>query len=261
MPAAAAVKSAARVLDLLEVLADAGRPLAHAELARRCSVPKSSLTQLLRTLLARGYVELDAGTQRYQPGEALFDLTRRGRDIRTLITQARPILERLAQRAKESFSISVLRDDFAERVFSVESPRRQLYSLHVGVRAPLYANSSGKVLLAWMPAVEREAYLSRTRLVPLTDRTLVSGSALRRQLSSVRTEGVARSFGEFTPGIVGIAVPILGAPGRAIASLGTALPIERLDARLDAQLVRLLKEAAAVVAARAASQPIPTGKH
>lgn len=51
------VKSAARVLDILELLASSGRAMTHAEIGRRTAIPKSSLTQLLRNLAERGYVE------------------------------------------------------------------------------------------------------------------------------------------------------------------------------------------------------------
>ena len=53
------VKSASRVLDLLEIFAAAPSPLGVSELARRLSIPKSSVSALLRTLLLRGYLERD----------------------------------------------------------------------------------------------------------------------------------------------------------------------------------------------------------
>ncbi|RYZ00913.1 MAG: MarR family transcriptional regulator, partial [Comamonadaceae bacterium] len=63
------VKSAFRVLDLLELLAGTGRAMTHSELARRSGIPKSSLTQLLRTLVQRGYVDQVPESLQFQLGE------------------------------------------------------------------------------------------------------------------------------------------------------------------------------------------------
>ena len=54
------VKSAARVLDILELLARSEAPMALKDLVSILALPKSSAHALLRTLQARGYVERDA---------------------------------------------------------------------------------------------------------------------------------------------------------------------------------------------------------
>ena len=54
------VKSAARVLDLLEVLSSEPDGLTFTELLRRLHWPKSSLHALLLVLAERHYIELDA---------------------------------------------------------------------------------------------------------------------------------------------------------------------------------------------------------
>jgi DNA-binding IclR family transcriptional regulator len=113
---------------------------------------------------------------------------------------------------------------------------------------PLYATSGGKILLAWLPAAEREAYLRNVSLRPRTEKTIRSVSVLRRQLQVVRDEGVAWSWGEFTAGLVGVSVPVLDVHGRAIAALGITLPESRFDElRLEA-LLQALRSTGAVIA-------------
>jgi DNA-binding IclR family transcriptional regulator len=238
------VKSADRVLDLLELLAGAGRAMSHAELARRTAIPKGSLTPLLRNLVERGYVEQVEGSLEYQLGERAYALARRGAHNRDLVRVSQPWLARLVRLTGESASVSVLRDDMADRIAAAETSRAVLYSTHVGVLAPLYANSAGKVLLAWMPPAEREAYLRRVKLQPRTDKTIRSLGVLRRQLQTVREEGLAWSFSEFTAGVVGMAVPVLDAHGRAIAAIGLALPEDRLDEARKLKMLEALRAAA-----------------
>ncbi len=54
------VKSAARVLDILELLFRSEEPMALKDLVSILALPKSSAHALLRTLQSRGYVERDA---------------------------------------------------------------------------------------------------------------------------------------------------------------------------------------------------------
>ncbi|HTI24211.1 MAG TPA: helix-turn-helix domain-containing protein, partial [Kutzneria sp.] len=54
----AAVKSADRTVELLEVMSRSERQLTLTELHKELSYPKSSLYMLLQTLVSRGWVEV-----------------------------------------------------------------------------------------------------------------------------------------------------------------------------------------------------------
>src|SRR5687768_9688807 len=86
------VKSAVRVLDLLELLDRVGQ-LSHADIAEALEIPKSSLTQLLRTLVARGYIAFDPAAKAYRLGDAFQRFSRRANDSRDLVTFVGPVLE------------------------------------------------------------------------------------------------------------------------------------------------------------------------
>jgi DNA-binding IclR family transcriptional regulator len=244
----ASVKSADRVLDLLELLAGTGQAMSHAELSRRTAIPKASLTALLRNLVARGYVEYVESTHDYRLGERTYELARRGTHHRTLVRLSQPWLEALVEATGESAFLTVLRGDVAERIAAVETRRALLYTTHVGVLQPLYATSGGKILLAWLPAAEREAYLREVSLRPRTDKTIRSVSVLRRQLEVARNEGVAWSWGEFTAGLVGVSTPVLDVHGRAIAALVITLPESRFDEERAAGMLQALRSTAAGLA-------------
>jgi DNA-binding IclR family transcriptional regulator len=242
------VKSADRVFDLLELLAGTGRAMSHAELSRRTAIPKGSLTALLRNLVARGYVEYLERTQDYRLGERAYELARRGAHHRDLVRLGQPWLDDLVRITGESAVLTVLRDDMAERIAAAETRRAVLYTTHVGVLSPLYTTSGGKILLAWLPLAEREAYLRKVSLRPRTEKTIRSVSVLRRQLAVIRDEGVAWSWGEFTAGLVGVSVPVLDVHGRAIAALGIALPESRFDELRQEAVLRALRSISAKLA-------------
>ena len=61
------VKSAQRVIDILELFESECRPLRVADIVERLGLPQSSVSMLLRTLVSRGYMEFDAATRQYCP--------------------------------------------------------------------------------------------------------------------------------------------------------------------------------------------------
>ena len=65
------VKSAARVLDVLDLLASKGC-LSLAEITRALKMPKSSASGLLKTALSRGYVSLDPESRGFRLGIKLL---------------------------------------------------------------------------------------------------------------------------------------------------------------------------------------------
>src|SRR5574341_350112 len=146
-----AVKSADRVLDLLELLSRRAKPLSHSEIALALGIPKSSLTQLLRNLSARGYLEFVPGPNTYRLGPAFFALHRKPHSEGDLAAAARPILERLTAATHESSALSLYRKDYVERVCGVDSPQVLTYRMTPGTRFLLYSSSIGKAVLAALP--------------------------------------------------------------------------------------------------------------
>lgn len=223
------VKSASRTLDLLECLAKSSQPLSHAELSALTSIPKSSLTQLLRTLLVRDYVQSLGEGGPYRLGGAAQQLIAFGMDVQRLIACAQPAMQRLANSTSESCALNLLRGDCVERVHRIKGASG--LTLHEGVRAPLYASSAGKLFLARLPAAELESYFERVELLPLAKRSIRSLGELHRQIKIARSEGIAYSQDEFTDGVVGISAPVVDRGGRMLAAIGLAVPTAGFEAR------------------------------
>lgn len=246
-PSDAGVKSATRVLDVLEHLARWGEACTHAEIADSLGIPKSSLTHLLRTLVGRGYLTYTAERKGYMLGPKVADLAKPTSDSRDLLDLAIPALERITSVTRESSSLNVLRGDRSEVVASQSSSQRLVYQMRVGDTAPLYATSGGKAILAHLPPELLEEYLSRVAFQAVTPNTITNVAELRADLDRARTSGIATVREEFTPGIAGLAVPILGPSGYALASLNVAVPVSRMDDALRDLCIRTLKDAASSI--------------
>lgn len=231
----AAVKSADRVLDLFELLAHAGREMAHNEIADLLHIPKSSLTQLLRNLIARGYVEVTANGRGYRLGATLLDLSRSAGRVRDLVAQADAFLTEITRETGESSALNQIKGDQAEVVATITGPARLVTHMRLGDLAPLYATSGGKALLAHLPSSFQDEYCARVRFEAVTPATLRSVKALKKQLDAVRETGFAYSHEEWTPGIVGIGTPVLDGSGAPLGSINVAVPAARFNAVVKAK--------------------------
>ena len=66
------VKTASRVLDVLNLFADERRPLTYSEMARLLEIPLSSCHGLLKTMVAHGFLYDFGSRQGYYPTQRLL---------------------------------------------------------------------------------------------------------------------------------------------------------------------------------------------
>src|SRR4051812_30644174 len=102
------VQSVGRVLDLLEIVGDAGGEIGLSELAARSGLPLPSIHRLVRTLVDRGYMR-QLPNRRYALGARLIPL---GQVAGTMLgTWARPVLAELVDGLGETANLAVLDGD------------------------------------------------------------------------------------------------------------------------------------------------------
>jgi DNA-binding IclR family transcriptional regulator len=235
-----------RLLGLFDAVAKSRSGLTLTDLNVVLGCPKSSLLNLLRPLVAEGYLQLENG--RYRLGPAIFRLAGSILSVWNFSNVIRPYLEELAQRTQESVYIGVLDrgNKCITYVDSIDSPHHLRYSVPVGGVRPLYCTAAGRVLLAFADPEYVEEYLRDTRLEAQTERTLITRKGLRAELDQVAQTGLSLSLGEMFAESAAVAAPIWGAHGRVVAAMAIGGPTQRLQPKLE-----LLKPVLADVAARA----------
>jgi DNA-binding IclR family transcriptional regulator len=248
--APAAVKSADRTVELLELLSRTGEPLTLSEIQRELSYPKSSLFVLLRTLVARGWVETDRRGTGYSIGVRALLVGTSYLDRDPVIRAATRVLEDL--RAEVNETVHLARLDGADVVYlaSRESAHQLRLTSRVGRRLPAHATSLGKALLAERTDAEVDALLPE-RLDALTPHTLTSRPALYADLGETRERGYALERGENTVGLGCFAVA-LDFKTPALDAISCSVPSVRLDdsdhaAQVVAAVVRHAKQLSAIL--------------
>jgi IclR family acetate operon transcriptional repressor len=226
-------RSLTRLLGLFDALAKSSNGLTLAELNSLLESPKSSLLNLLRPLVAEGYLNHENG--RYRLGPTIFRLAGNIMAVWNFSNVIRPYLEELAHRSHESVYVGVL--DRAGKtityVDSIDSPHAVRYSVPVGAVRPLYCTAAGRVLLAFADQEFQDEYLRATKLEAQTERTLTTRKGLRAELDKVVSTRVSVSIGEMFPESAAIAAPIFGANGKLVAAMAIGGPSQRLQPKLD----------------------------
>ena len=165
------VKSADRVLRLLDFLADSG-PRPVGQIARELGLPLSSAHKLLKTVQRRNYIDYDADTRTYRLGWRIWQLSRAYAGVNDLVDKARPLMQRIVDAVGESVNLARLEGTDCVYLAFVESPYGARRVVAVGERFPANASAVGKVLLAALDEDDLRRRLSGTRLRRFTQRTI-----------------------------------------------------------------------------------------
>lgn len=193
----------ARGLRILDLLADAGRPMSVAELADGLGVHRSVAYRLVRTLEDSSLVIRDAaGTYAIGPHVATL-----ARSVATdLQSAARPELQRLADELGMTAFLVVLDRSECVTLLTTE-PRTPVASIaqRPGSRHSVLVGAPGIAIQTLLNADDR---LSHGITAPEAD-----------EVTAARAAGYASSHGEVIPGVTAIAAPVTGAMPAAIAVL------------------------------------------
>lgn len=244
-----AVRSVDRAAALLLALGECAGEAGVTELARRLGLHKSTASRLLATLQRRGLVEQDEESGKYRLGLIVIRLAERAERTLDLKGIALPELERLARATRETVTLGILEGDACLTVAQADGPNMVACPDWTGRTTPLHCVASGKILMATM--AERDVMrIARPGLAARTERTITSLEALLEELARVRRRGYATAFSEWIDGTHGVAVPVLDARQRVIASLAVWGPAYRVTPGRVVEIVTSARATAAAVTAR-----------
>lgn len=213
-------------------------------LARRAELPLPTAYRWVDRLTGAGLLHREAdGTVR--PGMRLWELASRGAPTVPLARAAMPFLLDVQAVLRQHTQLAVLDDEgvlVLERLSAREAVANQAT---VAGRLPSFTTSLGLVLLAFAPQGEVERFVERHRAQlgapvrvvrpdgagarPASAHPAVVAPTepqLRALLADVRREGHAAVDGAIDAEARGIAVPVKGPDGAAVAALGAVIPCD-----------------------------------
>lgn len=156
------VRAVDRALDILLCFISK-TDWAMTEIAEQVGLHKSTVHRMLATLEEKGFIERDRSTDRYHLGLKMWELSAHLSRSDDQATIWLPEMERLRDQLGETVSIYVRDGSERIRMQAVQSNQPVRRVAPVGVRLPLYAGASSKVLIAYSDPIVQESILEIQR--------------------------------------------------------------------------------------------------
>jgi DNA-binding IclR family transcriptional regulator len=234
MGTAALVKSADRVLAVLDLLAHHG-PMPFARIVSELGLPKSSAHNLLATMTARGYIERDAEQGVFVLGIRVWEIAQAEHRVERLRTAMKALMDSLVEVTQETVQLAKLEGFEAVYLEIAESPRPMKLTSRVGARLPAHTTGLGKTLLAFLDEDDVLERLGTREMESLTEHTITTPAGLLDALRTIRQRGYGTDDEEFAIGLRCIAMPIRDRNGLVTAAMSVSMPTPRYSDEIAAR--------------------------
>ncbi|MGI9463262.1 MAG: IclR family transcriptional regulator [Aestuariivirgaceae bacterium] len=233
-----------KALAILETVTAHTGPIGLPELSERLGLPRQTVHRILIQLTETGLLKRARERDRYIVGPRLSKLATDTLVAANHNAPVRAILQSLVDDINETCNIGIL--DGLDFVYleRIESDWPLRVALQAGSRVPAYCTSGGKALLAHLPSRPVKRLLRARPLKAHTASTITDVKQLEHDLAACRQSGFATNNAEFTPGIIGIAVPVHGPGEQPVAALACHAPDARISLEALKEYVPYLNTAA-----------------
>ncbi len=223
------VKSAQRVLELIEFFAEWRRPASINEICQSLGYPQSSTSVLMKSLKESGYFDHDARTGMYVPNVRLALAT--GWIQAELFSEQSllRLMERVLAECGHTVMIGAQHGIHLRYLHVLQATREDRFLARSGVLRPLFRSAAGKMILTTCGEREVAQLLRRANALETTPELRREMPQVQRELDRTRRDGWSMSMGTSMPGAAALAIllPVprerppmtlsLGGPMRAIS--------------------------------------------
>ncbi len=245
-----------RAALLVATVVRADMPLAFADIAESCGLPRSTTSRLLTALERTELLERN-GDGSYVAGPLFWQYSARQDPLEDLIAIAQPVMLEIGEITGETVHLGAPRGDRVEHLAQVDS--RFLLGTRdwSQVEVPAHCSALGKVLYAFdaltLPADDEP-------LATPTSKAIGTVAALRDELRAVRRTGVGHTRDELEPGFSALAAPVRDEQGTVVAALGMSGPTSRLTPQTPEwdRLIAHHADRVSALFARRSHQPRPS---
>lgn len=212
-------------------------------------MPKSSASRLLKAMLREGLLSRVEGSAKYKVGNLLFEVASLYRLNSSLIGAADEALSAVCRATGHTGYISILdgSDVLVIRMHQGSHALRVFTPL--GQRAPAFATSTGRALLARVSDADVRA-LHSEQFIPPSPNSPQSIDDLIALLAEVRQRGWAEAFDEAIPGVGSISTAVSDAEAGERLSMCISFPSSTISQAEKNRIATLLVVAARQVGAK-----------
>ena len=236
------VKSAHRVLEVLEFFAEWRRPATVTDISQSLGYPQSSTSMLLRSLKESGHFDHDPRTGLYSPNIRLALTTAWIEDQLYTEQSLLRMMERVLTQTGHTVMIG-RRDGVHVRYLHVlQATRAGSFTSKIGLMRPLFRSATGKMLLTTLAEREIGRLLQHANAIEADPRTHVDIDTALHSRRQALVEGYSMSRGTSVPGAAALAVLLPTPRSSEPMTLSLGGPIPEIEAELPT-LVQVLQTA------------------
>jgi IclR family pca regulon transcriptional regulator len=217
-----------RGLRVLEVVAEARRPLSISEIGAALGLMRSAVFRLVYTLRHMGFLE-ESGQKLFTLGPRVLNIGFAFLTSKAIVEIAAPELEALRDETQVSAHLAIRDGRDVLYLHCVQTRSGFLSNMNVGARVPAHAAPMGWLLLSDMPAEALAALYDGAALAPLTDKTPASAQALAQAVRRAGREGHVISRGMMEAGGSSVCAPVHDRAGRVVAAIDVSGPDSAFD--------------------------------
>ena len=250
----AEVKSATRVMQILDLLREYPLGLSISEVGRILDLPKSSVHELLHSMVETSYL-LQEG-KRFRLGVKVFEIGQAALRSSEVIHVARPLMKWAGEELNEVVQLALL--DGKEVVYLSKMQFRKDLNIQsrIGARLPAHATALGKAILSTKSDDQVLAKFSDVEFKAYTPNSLTSINGLISNLHSARENSFAFDNEEYTPGVVCFAMPFKNIAGQTLGAISISMPSELKDEINRDRVLNVLEEASSKIAKSLVVSPV-----
>lgn len=216
------IQSLDAALRVLALMAQKSGPVTLSDLAREIDMPPSKVHRYLASFMHAGLVEQAGRSGKYDLGAGAVALGLSAISRQDFVNRASAELSELRDETGLTVLLSVWGNEGATVVRWERAASPVVTSMGLGTTLPLLNSSAGRAFLAWGPRAPMrnllEVELRRARKSPhLFPDFTASQAGIDALVRDIRQCGYAAVFGNFIPGLVAVAAPVLDWQGEAQA--------------------------------------------
>lgn len=213
-------KSAARVVDLLILMARSNNHLTLNEICQAHSWPKSSTFELIQTLINKGLIEMkDERLKTYGLSLLAFEIGSAYISSLGVTDQARPYIQELNKQTGSTVFLGI--EDNGEIVYLDKAENHSFMrpTAKLGSRRYIYTTGLGKALLAAYPDEKISNILSKKELLRKTEFSKTTIEEVLEDMREIRMRGYSIDNREDNKEMYCIGAAIYDQWGNPVASI------------------------------------------
>lgn len=220
-PARLTVPAIGRAVDVMDLLAETGRPRGLSDMARDLGIAKSTLHGLCDTMVTLGLLQQTAegfeiGPHALRWSAAYLARNDLSRGFARLVADDAPL-------ADHTLTLSTLEDGHVVYIGCRNAARPPGFTFRIGMRVPAVYSATGKAILSSLTPEDRRAQMPDPWPAPFTPRGTPDAAAFEAQVPDWQRRGYAVDAGEIREGMVCVGVAIRGQTGRVVAGLAVSM--------------------------------------